>query len=48
MTSKPVSEREKQLTPLKGEVKLEEARSKAIIFAAQAKEKMKRKGAEFK
>lgn len=35
-----LSEQEKQKTPLKGEVSPEEARSKALAFAAQAKTRM--------
>lgn len=47
-TNNPTTQREKQLTPLKGEISVEEARVKANRFAAQIKAKMKSRGATFK
>ncbi len=45
-TVKPMSEMEKQLTPLKGEVTLEDARFKANVFASQIKTLLKSMGAK--
>jgi hypothetical protein len=39
---------EKQLTPLEGEVELEEARLKASVFASQIKMRLKSKGLKVK
>ncbi|BBM02066.1 hypothetical protein GL2_21400 [Microbulbifer sp. GL-2] len=47
-TTKPLSDTEKQFTPQKGEVSPEDARTKATIFAAQIKGRMKSKGAKLK
>lgn len=47
-TTKPVLDMEKQLTPLKGEVTLDNARLKASLFASQVKSRLKSKGAKLK
>jgi hypothetical protein len=47
-TNKPQSDKEKQFVPQKGETSLEDARTKATIFAAQIKARMKIKGAKLK
>ncbi len=46
--TRPISGYEKQLTPLKGEVSPENARSRGNIFAARIKERMKNRGAKLK
>ncbi|WP_444926937.1 hypothetical protein ACJJI4_02470 [Microbulbifer sp. TRSA002] len=47
-TNKPLSDKEKQFEPQKGEVSPEDARTKATIYAAQVKAQMKSKGAKLK
>lgn len=47
-TNKPLSDLDKQVLPLEGEVSPKEARQKGETFANQIKARMKAKGAKLK
>lgn len=46
--NRPMLENEKQFTPMKGEVTLENARLKAHVFAKEIKSRLIAKGVKFK
>ncbi len=46
--NRPMLENEKQFTPMKGEVTLENARLKAHVFAKEIKSRLIDKGVKFK